>query len=201
MKSSKDLDAALNNELAGHQLVFARTALEAIQALNARSFNGYVLDYWVVDWSGTGLCRQIRKDDPHGPIVFFSTVAPKVGKAGALRAGASAFLTADSPAGELRQRMSGLLALSEGESVAAASAAERVTMTELLRRREEVARLINAELQLTDSYIERATRQKALRVFIEHRGALGHFLRWWSEAFLRTCRTVMANTASLPTAR
>jgi len=60
------IDAALSN----CQLTFAGTAYEALRELNARPFHAYLLEYWLPDWSGPSLCREIRKVDPYAPIIF-----------------------------------------------------------------------------------------------------------------------------------
>src|SRR3982751_3343033 len=47
----------LQEILADHRLVFACSAFEALRCVNAEFFHGYVLDYWLPDWSGPSLCR------------------------------------------------------------------------------------------------------------------------------------------------
>src|SRR5687767_5293988 len=63
----------LQHYLAPHQLQIVQTGLDAVRAYNAGAFDAYILDYWLPDWSGLSLCRQVRKDDPHAPVVFFSS--------------------------------------------------------------------------------------------------------------------------------
>ena len=47
---------------------------------------------WAADWSGPSLCREIRKIDPHGTIVFCTAAARDNDRARAMRAGANAYL-------------------------------------------------------------------------------------------------------------
>jgi DNA-binding response OmpR family regulator len=51
--------------LQGYRLVIVGNALDATRCHNHSVFDAYVLDYWLPDWSGTALCRDIRKNDPH----------------------------------------------------------------------------------------------------------------------------------------
>ena len=55
----------LHGALADYDCSFAVNAYEALRALHSQPFDAYVLDYWMPDWSGPLLCREIRKHDPH----------------------------------------------------------------------------------------------------------------------------------------
>src|SRR5436309_937952 len=56
-----------------HRLVFAATAREALSRLYSKAFDAYLLEYYLPDWNGVQLCREIRKTDPHVPIIFYTT--------------------------------------------------------------------------------------------------------------------------------
>ena len=55
---------------------FAADGREALTRLNAETFDAFVLDLWLPDYTGIPLCREIRDIDPHVPIVFW-TIAEK----------------------------------------------------------------------------------------------------------------------------
>ncbi|HEX2829115.1 MAG TPA: response regulator [Burkholderiales bacterium] len=67
----------LARALRDYAAVEARSGEDAIRASNASAFDAYVLDLWLPDYNGILLCRQIRGNDPHVPIVFW-TVADDV---------------------------------------------------------------------------------------------------------------------------
>jgi DNA-binding NtrC family response regulator len=54
-----------------HAVTLVHTAREALRELNAGAFDACVLDYWIADWTGPALCRDIRKSDPHVPVIFY----------------------------------------------------------------------------------------------------------------------------------
>src|SRR6266545_1999841 len=66
------LRGILLEALEGVRVVPATTGLEALGAIDTAHFNVYVLDYWLPDWSGLGLCRHIRKRDRLAPICFYT---------------------------------------------------------------------------------------------------------------------------------
>ena len=100
--SDRETRDLVSEALAEHQLTFAQTAFDGLRVLNAQPFHGYVLDYWLPDWSGAGLCREIRKIDPHAPVVFCSAAAQDTYRARAIRAGANAYLCKPIDPEELR---------------------------------------------------------------------------------------------------
>lgn len=174
---------ALESKLADYQIVFAVTALEAIRSLNSSIFDAYVLDYWLPDWSGVQLCREIRKVDPHGPICFFSTAAGESHRARARRAGASAYVTVSEDPQAIATRLRTLFAATDVESLRAKIEEERAIQAELTRRaraaieRTEKARTLAAEAT------QRAARAKALHAFIVSGGTQANFNRWWPNVF------------------
>jgi DNA-binding response OmpR family regulator len=173
----------LEESLAGHNLVFVSTAREAVTRLNASAFHGYVLDYWLPDWSGPALCREIRKVDPYGPVVFCTAAARESDRARALRAGASAYLCKPIEADVIRAKLRAFLTMAELESLRAKVEEERAVQCELERRLASVAAQAERGRELLASSIERTARAKALKAFIDAHGTRAHFEAWWPQVF------------------
>jgi two-component system response regulator MprA len=89
--------------LEGVRVVPAATGLEALGAMDVSFFNVYILDYWLPDWSGLGLCRHIRKRDRFGPICFFSNANEPECMTRAAGCGADVYLAATHDPAELRR--------------------------------------------------------------------------------------------------
>jgi DNA-binding response OmpR family regulator len=173
----------LEEILSDHSLVFARNAFEAIRHVNASSFHAYILDYWLPDWSGPALCREIRKSDPHAPIVFCTAAARDQDQARAMRAGASAYLCKPLDPKTLRAKLGAFISLCEMESLRAKIEEERAVQEELERRLDSVVAQTDHARALAATSIERTARSKAYKAFIDARGTRAHFDSWWPQVF------------------
>jgi DNA-binding response OmpR family regulator len=176
--------ALLQHALPDFELVYASNAFEAIREMNARAFDGYVLDYWLSDWAGPALCRDIRKIDPHAPIVFCAGAARDQDRARALRAGANAYLVKPIDSKELRSKLRGLLSVADAESLHAKIAEEEAIQDELQRRVAHLRERAEAASRLSAQSFERIARIKAYKAFMQGRGTRAHFERWWPQVFL-----------------
>src|SRR5262249_46363983 len=74
-----------------YNVMFARDVEEGLRLARQLRFDLYILDNWLPDGSGVGLCRLIREFDPQTPILFYSAAAYLRDKQEALRAGAQAY--------------------------------------------------------------------------------------------------------------
>jgi DNA-binding response OmpR family regulator len=175
--------AILEEILSDHTLVFAQNAFEAIRHTNAAPFHAYVLDYWLPDWSGAALCREIRKSDPHAPIVFCTAAAREQDKARGLRAGANAYLCKPVDPRALRAKLGAFISLSELESLRAKVEEELAVQSELQRRVQELAARTEHAKALAESSLERTARSRAYKAFIDARGTRAHFDSWWPQVF------------------
>src|SRR5688500_11528153 len=119
VQQNPEIQQFLQRALSDFRVITATTAYEAVRRLNNEVFDAYVLDYWLSDWSGAGLCREIRKTDPHGPVCFYTTAVGGEHQARALRAGASAFIQAPMDAASLSRRLHALIQQSEVASLRA----------------------------------------------------------------------------------
>lgn len=166
-----------------YDVTCAGTGFEALRALNHRSFRAYILEYWLPDWSGRGLCREIRMRDPHVPILFCASADAEGDKARALRAGASAYLPKPIDPELLRVRLRSALATSDQASLNAKFDEECAIQDELSRRSQQVRQQAESARRLSSASIERTARAKALKVFVESGGTLGSFESWWPQVY------------------
>ena len=171
--------------LAEYDCSFACNAYEAIKQLHTRCFDAHVLDYWMPDWSGPLLCREIRKLDPHCPVIFCTETMKPVHRGKALRAGASAYLPKPIDPNVLLTKLSALLRFTESESLRATGQAERALREELIRRGvaaesiEGTAQAL-ARAGTAASSIERTAHARSQESFIDSGGTRVQFERWWA---------------------
>src|SRR5688572_21127475 len=97
-----------------YKLTFARDFESGLRLANYGYFDLYILDNWLPDGSGIGLCRHIRKFDPHTPILFYSAAAYEHDIQEALRSGAQAYLVKPVKPNDLEQAVARLTSPEEG---------------------------------------------------------------------------------------
>ena len=178
-----DAEAAdLYRALLGQQyeLTVAATGFEALRESNRASFDAYVLEHWLPDWTGLSFCHELRESDPHVPLIFCTASARPADRDRAIRAGASAYLVKPFDPQVLLSKLSALLALASAENVRARAAAQRAIQVELERRvkacREGLATALGGA--------EGAARKKALAAFVQCGGSRAQFDRIWSELII-----------------
>ena len=79
-------------KLSEYKLTFARDFDNGLRLARRGYFDLYILDNWLPDGSGIGLCCAIREFDPYTPILFYSAAAYERDIQEALRSGAQAYL-------------------------------------------------------------------------------------------------------------
>lgn len=168
---------------ADYRVVFATSGYDAICERNRENFDAHVLDIWLPDWSGIQLCRDIRKIDPHVPIVFYTAAPRDHYVTRAIRAGASVYLQKQVDPGQLRQRLGVLLELGDRENLAAKQEEQLAIQDELQRRASAAIDASSLASESAARAIERTARVKALRIFLENGGTLANFTSWWPEVF------------------
>jgi DNA-binding response OmpR family regulator len=178
--------AELAEALTNYQLVFAPTAFEALRQINIHGFHGYVLDYWLPDLAGPTLCREIRKLDPHGPIVFCTAAERPDDRARAFRAGAQAYLLKPIDAAKLKAELRSYLSAADMQSLRAKVDEERAIHEELERRLNYARERSATAASLAAESFERTARIRAMRAFVEARGTRAHFEHWWPQVFQST---------------
>jgi DNA-binding response OmpR family regulator len=178
-QSRAEIAAALRQ----YEVVFATNAFEALAQINSRGFHGYVLDYWLPDLAGPTLCREIRKVDPHAPIVFCTWADQPHDRARGMRAGAQAYLYKPIDAAKLWNELNIYLSAADIESLRARVDEQRSIHDEL-ERRLTYARERGAHAAcLAEQSIERTARIRAMKAFIDGGGSRAQFEHWWPQAF------------------
>ena len=79
-------------ERSDYELHTAHSIVEALNLAQSQRFDLYLLGGIFKDGTGVELCRQIRKIDPHTPILFFSSYARESDRQQAICAGAQDYL-------------------------------------------------------------------------------------------------------------
>jgi len=175
--------ALLTEALIGYDVVFAATGYDAMREVNLRAYDAYVLDYWIPGWSGLGLCRHVRNEDPTVPIIFCAAASGD-SRARAVRAGASAYFPKPIDPPQLRRQLRTLLELAELSSKRAHVDARRAIDDELSERAADaMARAGMAQLSAARAIIERTARAKALAEYLKAGGTLAYFNAAWQPTF------------------
>jgi CheY-like chemotaxis protein len=177
--------AVLKEVLPAYRLVFADEAFDALRETNRGRFHAYILDYWLPGSSGPALCRDIRKADPHAPIVFCSSAARDECVNSAMAAGASAYILKSEVSAELALKLRSLLALADLRSLQANVAEDAAIQDELERRVAQSRERGVAASERSKQAIERTVRIRAQKAFIEAHGTLADFEKWWPHLYAR----------------
>src|SRR5436190_10118888 len=178
-----DTDPAVARDIAGFlpacETVSALDGYNALREINSRTFDLYVLDFWLPDWTGLQLCREIRKNDPHAPVFFCTNAARDEDRKRALRAGANAYLTKPLDPRLFAHHVRSALELTELESVRAKAEEERAIHEELVRLAGlATARAMDAREVMAQA-MRRTARSRAFKAFVEAGGTRANFDRWW----------------------
>ena len=177
VEGNSEAASALRQVLGGYELVFASSAYEALRRLNSRAFDLYVLEYWLNDWSGVSLCRDIRKVDSHVPVCFCTAAAQPEHRQRAKRAGASAYFLKRANPERLNAEISMLMQSSARRNEESLRAALVAVEQELKRR--FAALPDGASSDEVEKALKRNARTKARNVFLEAGGTLAAFERGW----------------------
>jgi DNA-binding response OmpR family regulator len=170
----------LQHALDGFRLEIVDTAFDAIRCINHSLFDAYIVDYWLPDWTGTGLCREIRKHDPHVPVICFTSLGGDH-SARALRAGATIYVRAPIDPALFRERVRLLIESADIHDLHARLEEERAIQDELQRR--AAAAIGNAEQAMLrgSAAVERSAKLKAAKAFISAGGTRSGFQRFWPQ--------------------
>ena len=167
----------MQHVLAGHDLVFASNANEALRRLNSRPFDLYVLEYWLPDWAGASLCRDIRKVDPHVPVCFCTTAARPGDRQRAERAGASAYVVKPVDQQLLEAELSMLMVSLAARNDSARQAARSTLRQELEKRFAAVDDAMH--FQQFEAALKRTAHRAVRAAFLANRGTLAAFDAAW----------------------
>lgn len=87
----------------------AYTSQEAIELIEKERFDLYILDNWMLDFSGVQLCSLIRFSDKKTPILFFTAAAYSTDRDDAINAGANEYLIKPDDLGRIEDTVRSLL--------------------------------------------------------------------------------------------
>ena len=171
-------------DLNEYALFYARDFDEGLLAARRGYFDLYILDSWLPDGSGVGLCHAIREFDPHTPILFHSAAAYDRDIEDALRAGAQDYLVKPVVPEELKQAVARLISVPpetafEARRVEIAAIREELT----IRQAENVERIESAKKKYLYARVK-AIRLRAEMAFLAAGGTRGDFAREWMPVFL-----------------
>ena len=171
-------------KLEEHALFHARGFEEGPRLARRGYFDLYIIDNWLPDGSGSGLCRAIREFDLYTPILFCSATACERDIEDALRAGAQDYLNKPVIPDELMQAVARLISAAT-EKVFEARRAETAAIREELaiQHTKNVELIEGAKKQYLYARVK-AIRLRAEMAFLAAGGARGDFAREWRPAFL-----------------
>jgi DNA-binding response OmpR family regulator len=169
-------------------LTCARSFDEGLRFAQRRYFDLYILDNWLPDGSGIGLCRAIREFDPHTPILFYSAAGYERDVNEALRSGAQAYLVKPVPVDELDQIVTRLTSPVDSKESAACLAELAAIREELAIRYEEHVGRFESAKERRQRAEEKLMRFKAEKAFLEAGGTRGEFARRWPSVFVKEVR-------------
>jgi CheY-like chemotaxis protein len=78
-------------EARGFEVTACETLAECLEQAGKNSFSVIILDYRFGDGTGLDACREIRSQNPHTPIIFYSGEARETEIRKALEAGATEY--------------------------------------------------------------------------------------------------------------
>ena len=180
VESSENSRHALQAMLHDYDCSFACDPYEALRHAHADPCDAYVLDYWMPEWSGPLLCREIRKRDPHCAVIVCGSANNAACENRAFGAGASAYITKlDEQA--LIAKLFTLIATGDSYSTRAQSGAGLVLGNEMKKRISMLA--VTGTGRGTIDELKRAVRSPTFRAYIDGGGTRACFERWWPERF------------------
>src|SRR5262249_23352359 len=173
---------------AGCKVICVRDFDEGLRLARQRYFDLYILDNWLPDGSGIGLCRNIREFDPHTPILFYSGAgyARDIGEA--MRSGAQAYLVKPVSLNDLREAVERLTFPISDRDTAAWRAELAAIREELEIRYKEGAGRFEGAKERRLRAEEKLMRLKAEKAFLDAGGTRGEFARRWPSVFVKEVR-------------
>ena len=167
-----------------YQVVCSPTFEDGLRFARRRYFDLYILDNWLPDGSGIGLCRAIREFDPHTPIVFYSAAAYSRDTQEALRSGAQAYLIKPVSPDGLKHVVTLLVSPARRRYSKAWRAEIAAIQDEFAMRQEENTARFESAKERRQRAEEKLMRLKAAKAFLAAGGSRGEFARRWPSVFI-----------------
>src|SRR5262245_28145680 len=171
-----------------YKVTYARNFDEGLRLAQQRYFDLYILDNWLPDGSGVGLCRLVREFDPNTPILFYSAAGYGRDIDEALRSGAQAYLVKPVNAVDLEQAVARLISPTDNRESAAWLAELAALREELAIRQMENAERFETAKEKRVRAEEKLMRFKAEKAFLAAGGTRGEFARRWPSVFVEEVR-------------
>jgi DNA-binding response OmpR family regulator len=107
--SCKFLEFMLSRANKGYIVKTAYTSKKAIELIEKEQFDLYILDNWMLDFSGVQLCSLIRYSDKQTPILFFTAATQPADRDEAINAGANEYFIKPDDLGRIEETVRRLL--------------------------------------------------------------------------------------------
>jgi len=172
-----------------YKLSFARDFDNGLRLARRGYFDLYILDNWLPDGSGIGLCRLIREFDPHTPILFYSAAACEYDIQEAFSSGAQSYLVKPVQPDDLKQAVARLTSRVGGRDTEAWRAEMAAVREELAIRYKEQGERMKSARELYLRAEEKLMRLKAEKAFLDAGGTRGEFARRWPSVFVEIMRS------------
>src|SRR5262249_28053088 len=175
VEDDEDAREIVAYKLEEHAFFYACDFDEGLRLARQEYFDLYIIDNWLPDGSGIGLCRAIREFDPYTPILFCSAAACERDIEDALRAGAQDYLVTPVIPEELMQAISLLISVPLEMAFEARRAETAAIREELAIRRTENVELIERAKKKYLHARVKAIRLRAEMAFLAAGGTRGAF--------------------------
>jgi DNA-binding response OmpR family regulator len=196
VEDNDDAWEIVENMLAECKLTFTRNFDNGLRLARQGYFDLYILDNWLPDGSGIGLCRAIREFDPYTPILFYSAAVYERDIQEALRSGAQAYLVKPVKPGDLEQAVAKLTSPAGGRESEACRAEIAVIREELAIAHTENFKQIESARERRRRAEEKLMRLKAEKAFLDAGGTRGEFARRWPSVLTEEVRCQRASDAA-----
>ena len=171
--------------LAEYKLTCALSFDEGLRLARRRYFDLYILDNWLPDGSGIGLCRTIREFDPNTPILFYSAAGYARDIQAGLSAGAQAYLVKPVRLVDLVEVVAQLTSHIYDKESPACRAELAAIREELAQQDKEHAKRFESAKERCLRAEEKLMRLKAEKAFLDAGGTRGEFARRWPSVFVK----------------
>lgn len=107
--SCKFLEFLLSGANEDYVVSSAYTSDEAFKLIGKEAFDLYILDNWMLGFSGVHLCSRIRYSDKQTPILFYTAAVSQAHREEAIGAGATEYLIKPDDLGRIEETVRSLL--------------------------------------------------------------------------------------------
>ena len=166
-----------------YEVICTSRAHDAIRAINTHTFDLYLLEYWLPDWNGVGLCRDIRKSDPNVPICFCTAADTSTARGRVRRAGATHFFEKPLELQLITSTIGKLMQFREARNEAARKPATAAVLSEIEDRTKRLGASVSSPAM--QQALERVCRNRAQQAFLHGGGTVSAFAQSWDDIWSR----------------